>query len=106
LTTARYYTPNGHAIQADGVHPDVAVESVHPPENVLSFREKDLEGHLHAEAPDKVAPPKSVVTVSSDAGPLAPEATGREARNVPDDPSESNDPALKVAWQMIRQPAP
>jgi carboxyl-terminal processing protease len=106
LTTARYYTPNGHAIQADGVHPDVAVEPAHPTENVLSFREKDLEGHLHAEAPDKVAPPKSVVTVASDAGPLAPEATGREARNVPDDPSDSNDPALKVAWQMIRQPAP
>jgi carboxyl-terminal processing protease len=106
LTVARYYTPGGHAIQADGVHPDVAVEPAHPPENVLSFREKDLEGHLHAEAPDKVAPPKSVVMVSADAGPLAPEATGREARNVPDDPSDSNDPVLKVAWQMIRQSAP
>jgi ribose-phosphate pyrophosphokinase len=26
LTVSRYYTPSGHAIQADGVHPDVAVE--------------------------------------------------------------------------------
>ena len=27
LTTARYYTPSGHAIQADGIHPDVVIES-------------------------------------------------------------------------------
>jgi C-terminal processing protease CtpA/Prc len=27
-TTARYYTPSGlHAIQADGIHPDVVIES-------------------------------------------------------------------------------
>src|SRR5205085_9972788 len=26
LTTARYYTPSGHAIQADGIHPDVVIE--------------------------------------------------------------------------------
>lgn len=27
LTIARYYTPSGHAIQGDGVHPDVVIES-------------------------------------------------------------------------------
>ena len=26
LTTARYYTPSGHAIQADGIHPDIVIE--------------------------------------------------------------------------------
>jgi carboxyl-terminal processing protease len=26
LTTSRYYTPSGHSIQADGIHPDLVVE--------------------------------------------------------------------------------
>ena len=47
LTISRYYTPSGHAIQADGVHPDVAVETSKD-EAAVSYREKDLEGHLAA----------------------------------------------------------
>jgi carboxyl-terminal processing protease len=30
LTTALYYTPNGHSIQAEGIEPDVAVEQLDP----------------------------------------------------------------------------
>jgi carboxyl-terminal processing protease len=101
LTVSRYYTPSGHAIQADGVHPDVAVES--PPIDASgSYREKDLEGHLHGEASASPAP-KTVIVVPGDAGaPLEP-SVGREARNVPDDPEQSTDPVLKVAWQTLRQ---
>jgi len=44
LTTARYYTPSGRAIQADGLTPDVTVQGRQPREGVL--REKDLERHL------------------------------------------------------------
>jgi carboxyl-terminal processing protease len=101
LTISRYYTPSGHAIQADGVHPDVTVESA-PAVEAASYREKDLEGHLHAE-PAVAAPPKTVVVVPGDAGaPLEP-PVGREARNVPDDPEQASDPALKVAWETLRQ---
>jgi carboxyl-terminal processing protease len=51
LTTARYYTPAGHAIQARGIDPDIAIESAPAivggePEGPL--READLEGHLPA----------------------------------------------------------
>ena len=49
LTISRYYTPSGHAIQADGVHPDVAVETKKD-EGAVSYREKDLEGHLAAQS--------------------------------------------------------
>jgi carboxyl-terminal processing protease len=102
LTVSRYYTPSGHAIQADGVHPDVAVEA-RPAEDATSYREKDLEGHLHGE-PTEAAAPRAVVVVAGDAGaPLAP-AVGREARNIPDDPEQSSDPVLKVAWEMLRRP--
>jgi carboxyl-terminal processing protease len=102
LTVSRYYTPSGHAIQADGLHPDVAVESTRP-EHATSYREKDLEGHLHGEPEGPGRRPRSVVVVRGDGGAGAPESIGREASNVPDDPSDSSDPALKVAWQMLRQ---
>ncbi len=45
LTTARFYTPSGRSIQADGITPDVEVPSRLPPK-VEIVREKDLEGHL------------------------------------------------------------
>lgn len=102
LTVSRYYTPSGHAIQADGVHPDVAVETS-TVDGSVSYREKDLEGHLSPEPGGRVIPPtKPVVVAASDAGtPL--ESTGSEARNVPDDPSRSNDAILKIGWQTLRQ---
>ena len=45
LTTARFYTPSGRSIQADGITPDVEVPSRLPPE-VQVLREKDLDRHL------------------------------------------------------------
>jgi carboxyl-terminal processing protease len=105
LTVSRYYTPSGHAIQADGVHPDVAVETTKP-DGAVSYREKDLEGHLSAESHGgSNAAPKSVVVVGGDGGAPAG-AAGRDARNVPDDPESSDDdPVLKVGFRMLRQPA-
>lgn len=45
LTTARFYTPSGRSIQADGINPDHPVPSRLPPE-VEILREKDLDRHL------------------------------------------------------------
>jgi carboxyl-terminal processing protease len=102
LTVSRYYTPSGHAIQADGVHPDISVE-MSKVDGSVSYREKDLEGHLSAEPGAAPAPrPRAVVVAAADAG-RAVESTGSEARNVPDDPSKSDDPVLKVGWQALRQ---
>jgi carboxyl-terminal processing protease len=102
LTVSRYYTPSGHAIQADGVHPDISVETSKV-DGSISYREKDLEGHLSPEPGAAPAPrPKAVVIATGDAG-RAVESTGSEARSVPDDPSKSDDPVLKVGWQALRQ---
>jgi carboxyl-terminal processing protease len=56
LTTARYYTPSGHSIQAKGIEPEVVVEEELPPdlkkaaENVEG--EVSLRGHLKGEDED------------------------------------------------------
>jgi carboxyl-terminal processing protease len=102
LTVARYYTPSGHAIQADGVHPDVTVES-RKDEAAIAFREKDLEGHLAAETKVAQAAPTHVVTLAADAGVDPPETTGREARGIPDDPENGADGVLKVGWEVLRR---
>ncbi len=51
LTTARYFTPDGHSIQADGIHPDIEVRraEVHELEPQFTVKEANLGGHLTAE---------------------------------------------------------
>ena len=55
-TIARYYTPSGRSIQAQGIQPDLEV-AYRPfedkeEENSPILKEKDLEGHLEAELPE------------------------------------------------------
>jgi carboxyl-terminal processing protease len=50
LTTAKYYTPNGRSIQAEGIAPDIIVKHIRPAEDKEStddlVRERDLSGHI------------------------------------------------------------
>ena len=50
LTTARYYTPMGRSIQAEGIVPDIKLAnvevSIDSESNGVSVKEKDLTGHL------------------------------------------------------------
>ncbi len=50
LTTARYYTPSGRSIQAEGIEPDIALDDLKVSENkqqgTAPIKEADLEGHL------------------------------------------------------------
>jgi carboxyl-terminal processing protease len=102
LTTMRYYTPGGRAIQAQGIEPDVRVAA-----SMRSFgivRESDLENHLPAEggarnrgeAPaPSLEPPKS----TEPSGPT--DSVG--AREVPRNPSlpPVKDAALATGYEML-----
>jgi carboxyl-terminal processing protease len=48
LTTARYFTPNGRSIQAEGIAPDITLRNLEVKTNNAPKRvsEKDLTGHL------------------------------------------------------------
>ena len=45
LTTARYYTPAGHSIQAIGILPDISLPGI----AVRGLREQDLPSHLYGD---------------------------------------------------------
>jgi carboxyl-terminal processing protease len=68
LTTARYYTPSGHSIQAQGIIPDVAVAQGDEDDipRIARPSEADLPGHLangetavHRSMPSIIRPPAS-----------------------------------------------
>ena len=50
LTTARYFTPSGRSIQAEGIEPDIELEKVRvskaEQKTVKPLKEADLSGHL------------------------------------------------------------
>ncbi|HWS78978.1 MAG TPA: S41 family peptidase, partial [Thermomonas sp.] len=50
LTTARYYTPSGHSIQARGIVPDVVLHPEEGRSRGAPIREAALPGHLQGEA--------------------------------------------------------
>lgn len=105
LTTMRYYTPNGYAIQARGIRPDVLVEAAYVEDKSFGvLREKDLDGHLQAEgeAPAPLLTPAHTPSkkVEEETG-VSPTHLG-VAREVPHDPTGGPDFALSIGYQIVR----
>jgi carboxyl-terminal processing protease len=101
LTTMRYYTPSGRSIQAQGIRPDLLVESGKPGASAEVVRESDLDGHLSAEAGGVGAPANAniarapVIRASeNDTGPT---------REVLDDPTKGTDFVLSVGYKTLRE---
>ncbi len=101
LTSARYYTPSGHAIQADGIHPDVLIV---PPHADKTLRERDLAGRLAAEGvgggaarPRDGARDGGIEVHMPDGGVEAMVPS----REVPEDPRGTNDFALKLGYEEL-----
>jgi carboxyl-terminal processing protease len=109
LTTMRYYTPAGRAIQVAGITPDLLVDSdLSSDSGVTIVREHDLENHLPSEngpevpsASNSVPDPVPSENQSNEAVGLEPTHLG-VARSVPADPSGGPDHVLSVAYQMLR----
>jgi len=63
LTTARYYTPSGHSIQAEGIIPNIAVAQGDEADipKIEEPDEADLPGHLSPEDAAKAKKPVTIV---------------------------------------------
>jgi len=105
LTTARYYTPSGHSIQAHGIKPDIELVrgelSVAEKPGVTPLKEVDLRRHLGEEEPpgkDKGAAGK---TEKKDKG-AADKAGKRETVTTEKRPLAAEDYALGEALNVLK----
>jgi carboxyl-terminal processing protease len=99
ITTGRYYTPNGTAIQGEGVHPDRPIVGTKGQAGVKSS-ERGLRGSLSAETQPQEPARKSQKPVMVDAKPgdyVVLRLTERDPRKV-------SDPVLKAALEMLLKP--
>ncbi len=95
LTVARYFTPSGRSIQAEGIAPDMEVEQLDPEAYERAVRrevlsEASLEGHLGEEAP--VASPVRV----------ARDAIRRRPGEVESTATFRDDYQARMAFQALR----
>lgn len=91
LTTARYYTPNGRSIQAEGIEPDIKLKSLKisaDEANANFVKESDLSGHLSNDRNGR-----------TDGEP--PDGAGATTANDETDPTQ-NDYALYEALNLLR----
>jgi len=96
LTIARYYTPNGHSLQADGIHPDITVESTQKPDGgILDLREENRENALQNDN-KTVSDAGITVTYEGDAG-----MNQEVAIDIPPDPRTGDDPVLRVGYETL-----
>jgi carboxyl-terminal processing protease len=95
LTTARYFTPSGRSIQAEGIAPDILVNPVIVREVAVNdddlIKEADLSGHLEKPAGTRTAPVK--VGAAPAAAPAQTAATA---------PPEPEDYALGQALNVLK----
>jgi carboxyl-terminal processing protease len=99
LTTMRYYTPAGHAIQANGITPDVKVDAAYLKDTSFGVvRESDLEGHLEAEG--RPEPSRAPESEQNQNGPKSTYLG--VAREAPDNPVGGDDLALSIGYQIVR----
>jgi len=81
LTTALYFSPSGHAIQARGVMPDYLAESTSGQQEAVR-REDALEGHLGSEAAPAGTPALAADTSALPGGEFAQDGAARAAYRV------------------------
>lgn len=105
LTTARYYTPNGRSIQAEGIVPDIVVEraEVKSVESNRRAKEADLQGSLAAEdAVDAQSESESLTALRNNDNQLYEALTllrGINLLTAPAAPTDGADDADTIALQ-------
>jgi carboxyl-terminal processing protease len=96
LTTARYYTPSGRSIQAEGIIPDIKLANVSLEEKEKSslsqIKEADLKGHLEHKKDKK----------PSKKGKMSPHKADKKSEKDPDDDEKPRDYALHEALNLLK----
>ena len=98
LTVARYYTPSGKSIQAEGIKPDFEILWENPREEeapAFSFREKDLRRHLEQKKAQKDDAKKS--GKKADKKQAEEEAKAEEVKDM-----VARDNQLRMALQFVK----
>ena len=93
LTVARYYTPSGRSIQAEGIEPDVAIDQLGalPSSSAATgLSEASLEGHLENESS------------AQDQAPTLPRTSPRRAATGKTAPAFADDLQAMFAYQTLR----
>jgi carboxyl-terminal processing protease len=111
LTTMRYYTPGGHAIQARGIQPSVVIKAAYAENRSFGVvREADLEGHLPTEGArhenvEKKGEDATEGTNAETTDDSEPESEDKThlgvAREIPGNPTGGPDFQLSVAYQIV-----
>lgn len=108
LTTLRYFTPQGRAIQARGLVPDLLVRSK---SERLAIREADISGHLHTEGAPVAAPADTSASPAEVGNDQSPEVTQGGRSPAPPErkplnamatnPAEGDDPILAKGYETL-----
>jgi carboxyl-terminal processing protease len=103
LTTMRYYTPSGHSIQAEGIHPDVVIRPAGAHADVI--RESDYAGHLAPGGFSRPAPARApqVVIEAKQPENTSDEAAKQGAKDIPVEPEKGSDFTLSVGYQTLKK---
>ncbi len=102
LTTARYYTPSGRSIQAEGIEPDIVLGRVKleslENEGVKPVKEADLSHHLQNGNVDKNAKPETKAKeADSEAATTAPKSDKKSQQQ-----TDLNDYPLHEALTLLK----
>ncbi|MEL6111884.1 MAG: S41 family peptidase [Pseudomonadota bacterium] len=102
LTTARYYTPSGRSIQAQGIDPDIAFPVIYPGQDAPAPRrsEADLPGALDVpnEAAESETPDEEATVVPDTAGDVVADGS------IPEGDEIAGDNGLPVEPFLCEQP--
>lgn len=98
LTVSRYYTPSGHGVQGDGIHPDVLVKpSKEVDGGVMTFRESDYANALPSQGPQGHDTGVVVTYDLPDGG--TPDSV--IAHDIPADPRTGKDPVMRIGYNVL-----
>lgn len=104
LTTARYFTPNGHSIQAKGIVPDIQVENatVNSTEASGEVREADLNRHLSNPGAGEDSAPEQPAKVIHAPEKTESQTNGKNGDKTPPEPGSKNDFQFMQAMNLLK----